>query len=145
MLPDAIAVANIHIGTMAGKLNGVMPATTPSGWRIWKTSTPVETCSLNPPLSSVGMLHANSRFSIPRAISPRASDGTLPCSAVRCAASSLRRSSTRFRILNRMSVRFESDVARQAGKAAWAAATAAPTSSVVAKSTSRATCPVAGS
>jgi hypothetical protein len=25
---------NIHIGTMAGKLNGVMPATTPSGWRI---------------------------------------------------------------------------------------------------------------
>ena len=28
-------VANIHIGTMAGKLNGVMPATTPSGWRIW--------------------------------------------------------------------------------------------------------------
>ncbi len=26
--------ANIHIGIMAGKLNGVMPATTPSGWRI---------------------------------------------------------------------------------------------------------------
>ena len=25
---------NIHIGIMAGKLNGVMPATTPSGWRI---------------------------------------------------------------------------------------------------------------
>ncbi len=34
MLPLAMAVANIHIGTMAGKLNGVMPATTPSGWRI---------------------------------------------------------------------------------------------------------------
>ena len=30
----AIAVANIHIGTIAGKLNGVIPATTPSGWRI---------------------------------------------------------------------------------------------------------------
>jgi malonate-semialdehyde dehydrogenase (acetylating)/methylmalonate-semialdehyde dehydrogenase len=32
---DAIAMAMgyIHIGTMAGKLNGVMPATTPSGWR----------------------------------------------------------------------------------------------------------------
>lgn len=32
--PHAIATGYIHIGTMAGKLNGVMPATTPSGWRI---------------------------------------------------------------------------------------------------------------
>ena len=31
VLPQAIATGNIHIGTMAGKLNGVMPATTPSG------------------------------------------------------------------------------------------------------------------
>jgi len=30
----AIATGNIHIGTMAGKLNGVMPATTPSGKRM---------------------------------------------------------------------------------------------------------------
>ncbi|MFM7308947.1 MAG: aldehyde dehydrogenase family protein [Actinomycetota bacterium] len=30
-VPHMIALANIHIGTMAGKLNGVMPATTPSG------------------------------------------------------------------------------------------------------------------
>ena len=35
VLPQAIALPNIHIGTMAGKLNGVIPATTPSGWRIW--------------------------------------------------------------------------------------------------------------
>ena len=34
VLPQAIAIGNIHIGTIAGKLNGVMPATTPSGWRI---------------------------------------------------------------------------------------------------------------
>jgi hypothetical protein len=33
-LPQAIAGANFHIGIMAGKLNGVMPAVTPSGWRI---------------------------------------------------------------------------------------------------------------
>ena len=33
-LPHASAGANFHIGIMAGKLNGVMPATTPSGWRI---------------------------------------------------------------------------------------------------------------
>ena len=32
--PHAIASGYIHIGTIAGKLNGVMPATTPSGWRI---------------------------------------------------------------------------------------------------------------
>ena len=29
-----IAGAHIHMGTIAGKLNGVIPATTPSGWRI---------------------------------------------------------------------------------------------------------------
>jgi hypothetical protein len=33
VLPQAMATGYIHIGTMAGKLNGVMPATTPSGWR----------------------------------------------------------------------------------------------------------------
>ena len=30
----AIAGAHFHSGIMAGKLNGVMPATTPSGWRV---------------------------------------------------------------------------------------------------------------
>ena len=34
LLPVAMATANIHIGIIAGKLNGVMPATTPSGWRM---------------------------------------------------------------------------------------------------------------
>ena len=33
-LPHASAGAHIHMGTIAGKLNGVMPATTPIGWRI---------------------------------------------------------------------------------------------------------------
>ena len=33
-LPQAIAGAHFHNGIIAGKLNGVMPATTPSGWRI---------------------------------------------------------------------------------------------------------------
>jgi hypothetical protein len=44
--PHAIAFANIQIGTMAGKLKGVIPATTPRGWRIEYTSTAVATCSL---------------------------------------------------------------------------------------------------
>ena len=34
VFPQAIAIGYIHIGTIAGKLKGVMPATTPSGWRI---------------------------------------------------------------------------------------------------------------
>ena len=33
-LPQATAIAPIQHGIMIGKLNGVMPATTPSGWRI---------------------------------------------------------------------------------------------------------------
>ncbi len=33
-LPAAQAMPNIHIGIIAGKLNGVMPAPMPSGWRI---------------------------------------------------------------------------------------------------------------
>ena len=31
VLPHATAIGHIHSGTIAGKLNGVMPATTPSG------------------------------------------------------------------------------------------------------------------
>ena len=33
VLPVAIAMGCIHIGTMIGKLKGVIPAQTPSGWR----------------------------------------------------------------------------------------------------------------
>src|SRR6267142_7137212 len=40
VLPQAIAIGNIHSGTITGKLNGVMPAHTPTGWRsVW-----VSTC-----------------------------------------------------------------------------------------------------
>ena len=46
VLPQAMATGNIHIGTMTGKLNGVMPATTPRGWRIVQLSMPVETWSV---------------------------------------------------------------------------------------------------
>src|SRR6202034_3748199 len=39
-LPQAIAGAHFHNGIMAGKLNGVMQATTPSGWRIEEKVVP---------------------------------------------------------------------------------------------------------
>ncbi len=39
VLPQAIATGNIHSGTIAGKLNGVMPAHTPTGWRtVWQST-----------------------------------------------------------------------------------------------------------
>ncbi|MNR40873.1 hypothetical protein D3C85_1592020 [compost metagenome] len=45
-LPAAMATGNIQHGTMHGKLKGVMPATTPSGWRSVQLSMPVETWSV---------------------------------------------------------------------------------------------------
>src|SRR6478735_301591 len=47
VLPQAIDTGNIHSGTITGKLNGVIPAHTPTGWRsVWQ-STPVPTFSEN--------------------------------------------------------------------------------------------------
>ena len=79
-LPQASATGIIHSGTISGKLNGVMPATTPSGWRIDQASMPVPTWSVYSPFSRCGMPQANSTTSRPRCTSPSASDSTLPCS-----------------------------------------------------------------
>ncbi|MCY1180353.1 hypothetical protein D3C76_1216770 [compost metagenome] len=46
VFPQAMATGNIHIGTITGKLNGVMPATTPRDWRRVQLSMLVETCSV---------------------------------------------------------------------------------------------------
>ena len=46
VLPAAIAIGNIQQGTMQGKLNGVIPATTPNGWRSVQLSMPVLTWSV---------------------------------------------------------------------------------------------------
>src|SRR5690242_19712378 len=40
VLPHAIATGNIQHGTIIGKLNGVIPATTPSGCRRFQLSIP---------------------------------------------------------------------------------------------------------
>jgi hypothetical protein len=45
VLPVAMAIGCIQHGTMIGKLNGVIPAQTPKGWRKECTSTSVETWS----------------------------------------------------------------------------------------------------
>ena len=145
VFPQAIAFAHIQIGTIAGKLNGVMPATTPSGCRISNTSTPVETCSEKPPFSRCGIAVAYSTFSSPRCTSPIASESTLPCCDVRTVATSVLRASSSSRIANMISARLDSDVARQAGSASLAASTAWFSSATSAKSTSCVCSPVAGS
>ena len=144
-LPQAMATGYIHMGTITGKLNGVMPATTPRGWRTDEASTPVETSSLNSPFSRWGMPQANSTTSMPRATSPRASSRTLPCSAVTAAARSSRWRSHSSRKAKRIRLRAVSDVSRHASAAAAAPVTAASTSAREARTTSADWRPVAGS
>ena len=144
VLPQAIAIGNIHIGTIAGKLNGVMPAHTPTGWRSEKLSTSVPTFSLNSPLSRCGMPVANSTTSMPRVIEPSASASVLPCSWETSRARSFLCASISSRKRIRMRARRNGGAARHAGNAALAAATAASTSSALANGTWRSTSPVAG-
>ena len=143
-LPQAMATGYIHIGTMTGKLNGVMPATTPSGWRTEDASTPVETSSENSPFNRWGMPQANSTTSMPRATSPRASSSTLPCSSVIRRARSSRWRSANSRKANRMRVRAVSDVSRQPAQAPTAPATARSTSASEARATTPVCAPDAG-
>jgi hypothetical protein len=144
VFPHAIALANIHIGTIAGKLNGVIPATTPSGCRIENTSTPRDGCSEKPPLSRWGTPHANSTFSMPLATSPLASEMTFPCSDVMSAARSSRCLSSRSRNAKSTVVRCDSEAARHSRKAPAAVSTAASTSAAEARSTAPVWRPVAG-
>ncbi len=88
VLPHAIASGSIQSGTIAGKLNGVMPTATPSGCRIVWQSTPRDTCSSVSPMSSVGMPHENSTTSRPRCTDPRASSSVFPCSVTMSRATS---------------------------------------------------------
>src|SRR6266704_4222814 len=143
-LPQAIATGCIHIGTITGKLNGVMPATTPSGWRNEYTSTLVETWSEKEPLSSCGMPQANSTTSRPRCTSPRASETTLPCSSEMTSARSFTRALTSSRKANMILVRLDRDACDHSSNAAFAVRTASSTSAVEASATCACCAPVAG-
>ena len=144
-LPHASASGNIHIGTIAGKLNGVMPTATPSGWRSECESTPVATDSDFSPLSRCAAPQANSTTSSPRCTSPRASSTVLPCSAVITRASSPALAATSSRKRNSTPARLVSDCALHSSKPAAAAETARSTSAALANATRRVTAPVAGS
>jgi hypothetical protein len=71
LLPHARAKGNIQHGTMQGKLKGVTPATTPSGWRKIQLSMPVLALSLKSPLSNCGTPQANSMMSRRKARHPK--------------------------------------------------------------------------
>jgi hypothetical protein len=87
VFPAARASGNIQSGIIAGKLNGQIPATTPSGTRQVCESTPRAMPSTVRPCASVGMPQAKSTTSMPRRTSPRASATSLPFSRDTDAAS----------------------------------------------------------
>ena len=118
-LPQAIDTGYIHMGTMTGKLKGVIPATTPSGWRRERASTPLDTSSENSPFNRCGIPQANSTTSRPRATSPRASSVTFPCSAVMSWARSSRWRSTSSRKANRTRARTVSEASRHSARPRW--------------------------
>ena len=143
-LPQAMAGANIHIGIMAGKLKGVMPAVTPRAWRMEYMSMPGPAASVNSPLSRWGAPMQNSTTSSPRWMSPTASGSVLPCSRD-SASASLSMSRLR-RSTKRMSTRARRCglVAAQAGWALAATSTASASSAAEANGTRACTSPVAG-
>jgi hypothetical protein len=144
-LPHAIATGTNHNGTIAGKLNGLMTATTPRLCRIEYTSTLVEAFSVNPPLSRCGIPHANSATSSPRMTSPSASLRTLPCSAVISAAIFSRSRLSSSRNLNSTWVRLAREALPHSSRHAFrAVATTSETRSAEARSRSPVCAPVAG-
>ena len=143
-LPAASAGPAFHSGIMAGKLNGVMPATTPSGWRTEWTSTPVPTDSENSPLSRCGAPRENSTTSRPRCRSPWASGKVLPCSSDRSRAMSSALARMRRIHSLRTRVRFSGLQAPHSFCASLALATARSTSALSARPTVPRTAPVDG-
>ena len=113
---------------MPGKLNGVITATTPTGWRIISSSMPEAMSSRLLPIISDGMPVATSTFSMPRRSSPCDSASVLPHSWVISLARSAKWVSSRALRRNSGWMRSPGGVRRQAGSASDAALTARATS-----------------
>src|SRR5258708_32820266 len=125
VLPQAIDMGNIHSGTMMGKLNGVMPTQTPTGYFVDQLSTEVPTRSTVSPIISVGAPQANSMHSMPRSNDPCASSRVLPFSSVISPTSSAEFASINSRNLKSTLQRCTTGVLLHAGNAFCAASTAA--------------------
>src|SRR5258708_4529199 len=140
-----MATGCIHSGTIAGKLKGVIPTHTPSGWRKECASTPPDTCSEYSPLSIWGRPQANSTTSRTRLISPLASSTTLPCSEAISRASSSMWLSSSSRNANMTFERRAREASDHSGSACWAALTARSTSGGSASTACACSSPLAGS
>ena len=144
VLPQTTAKGRNHSGTIAGKLNGEMAATTPSGWRITVQSMLLAMFSSPYPISIDGAPQATSTHSMPRRTLPRDSSSVLPCSVVTIRAISSKCSSSSCLNLNIVRARTAGGVSLQAGNAAVAAFTAASTSAAVESGVRAMTVPLAG-
>mmetsp|Transcript_40631 Transcript_40631/g.121182 ORF Transcript_40631/g.121182 Transcript_40631/m.121182 type:complete len:233 (+) Transcript_40631:1170-1868(+) len=131
VLPLVTAMGIIQSGTMAGKLNGHMPPTTPRGWRTDLQSIPLATFSSTSPMRNGAMPHAASTTSRPRKTSPLASDSVFPCSAVTDSASESMLSRISSWYLSITRVRVGMGVSRHFGNAAFADSTAPLNSDMV--------------
>ena len=144
VLPHTMASGNIQRGTMAGKLNGVIPATTPRGWNSLQESMLGPTFLLCSPFNNWGAPQANSTFSIPRCNSPAASWLILPCSAPINAIISSACSSSKLLNLNITRARLLTGVLRHSTNAFCALTIASFTVAFDASKTSFSASPVAG-
>ena len=124
VLPVTIATGIIHMGTMLGKLKGVIPATTPTGKRVSSSSIPFAIWSRFWPIIRVGAPQAKSMTSMARLTSPRDSSRVLPFSWVTIADSSSMCLSNRALKRNMTCARSGTGVSLQAANAVFAAATA---------------------
>ena len=86
-LPAVMAMGIIQSGTITGKLNGVIPATTPIGSYNDSQLTPFDTANTSPLRTFVKEV-ANSITSIPRSMLPFASGKVLPFSRATSSANS---------------------------------------------------------
>jgi len=86
-LPKAMALGIVQLGTMLGKLNGTMEATTPSATCSVRHSTPRLTSSTSP-VTNCGSEQANSVSSILFSISATDSLYVFPFSSLHNSASS---------------------------------------------------------
>ena len=91
VLPQAMAIGYIHIGTMAGKLNGVISPPHPTADSYGGVDTGRDLLAESP-LKEAGDVAGELDDFEPRCTSPSASSMVFPCSAVRSLAMSSRAS-----------------------------------------------------
>mmetsp|Transcript_28350 Transcript_28350/g.92588 ORF Transcript_28350/g.92588 Transcript_28350/m.92588 type:complete len:315 (-) Transcript_28350:127-1071(-) len=145
VFPHVTAIGNIHNGIIAGKLNGQMPAVTPSGCLMEYVSIRLLTFSTSSPITMFPIPQACSTTSRPRKTSPRASASVFPCSRVMLAESSSMCSRMIPWSLNMTRCLVETGVRRHATNASFALSTARLSSAAVASGTRVTTSCVAGS